>query len=98
MNEANAHGLKARSMVAISGRSYPERPPSKKVSGSAARRIWLIVDSLKCAAEFCSETERRLYKDILEVLAHAENLQAQRHGESLGQISFSDLMKHECEP
>lgn len=60
-------------MLRISGRVYPERPPARGAQLGSIRRAAVIVDSLKCAAEHCGERERRLYKSILEALAHAEN-------------------------
>lgn len=60
-------------MLRISGRAYPERPPGRGSQLGSIRRAGIIVDALKCAAEYCGERERRLYKSILEALAHAEN-------------------------
>jgi hypothetical protein len=62
------------------------------------RRVSLICDALKFASESCHETERRLYKDLIEVRAQAENLLAQIQGEGSVQASLSDLWKHELEP
>lgn len=84
--------------VKISGREYPERPPSKNANVERVRRLLSIVDSLKFASDQCSEQERRLYKSILEVRAHAENLVDQVRGERLADPSFTDLRKHEHEP
>lgn len=84
--------------VKISGREYPERPPSKLANVERVRRLLLIADSLKFASEHCSEQERRLYKSILEVRAHAENLVDQVRGERLRDPSFTDLLKHAHEP
>jgi hypothetical protein len=85
------------SEIRISGRVYAERPPSSRVSGGESRRRHLIAESLRSAAEFCSERERRLYKSILEVLAHAENLRDQGQGNRLPDPTLGDLLPHALE-
>jgi hypothetical protein len=84
--------------VRISGRVYPERPRSNASNESSLRRLSSIVDSLKFASEKCSEVERRLYREILEVRAHAENLLDQVRGSREVQPELSDLMRPAHEP
>jgi hypothetical protein len=85
-------------VMRLSGRSYDERPPSKGVRDSRVRRLTLLVESLNFAAESCTELERRLYKSIREVQAHAENLRDQVKAESLGDPCQLDLMSAGHEP
>lgn len=84
-------------MVRISGREYRERPLSKPISGGDARRLHLIADSLRSASEFCAEPQRALYKSILQVLAHAENLRDKVAGERLRAPTQLDLLRHAAE-
>jgi hypothetical protein len=79
-------------MLRISGRTYPARPRSKGFSVDKSRRLRSIVQALSFAAQECSETERRLYKSILEVHAHAANLLDQLKGETLPEPTLGDLV------
>lgn len=85
-------------MLRISGREYPARPPSDGRVGDRLRRLLLITSALEYASGRCSEPERKLYKSILEVRAHAENLVDQVRGEKLGDPQLSDLMSAAHEP
>lgn len=75
--------------VRISGRLYPERPPNRLASMSPARRMAVIVDSLRFAANGCGEPERGLYKSVLEALAFAENTAALAVRNSCPQMELS---------
>lgn len=83
--------------VRISGREYPERPPGKGYAGEELRRLCAICESLKFSSESCSERERALYKSILEVRAHAENLRDLVAGKGAPGPQLSDLRKHALE-
>lgn len=85
-------------MLRISGREYPARPPSKGGQLSQKRRLLLIVQSLRFASETCSETERALYKTILQALAHAENSRDRLTAAPPIDPELSDLQRPEHEP
>lgn len=84
--------------VKISGREYPARPRRGSSDGNRLRRLRQIAEALRFAAENCTELERRLYKSILEVRAHADNAVEAARGETMPEPSLSDLRKHELEP
>jgi hypothetical protein len=85
-------------VVKISGRVYKSRPPAAGISSDRSRRLASIVDSLSFAASSCVEPERRLYKEILQVLAHAENLMDQQAREVLPDPSLIETQSGPGEP
>jgi len=85
-------------MLRISGRSYAERPPAKGKELGSIRRASLIVGALTTAAELCGERERRLYKTILEALAHAENWAETQRAERLPDAALWNEKSSSAEP
>jgi hypothetical protein len=90
--------LMAHPTVRISGRVYAERPPAKGSQLGSIRRASLIVGALTTAAELCGERERRLYKTILEALAHAENWAESQRAERLPDAALWSERKSSAEP
>jgi hypothetical protein len=88
----------AKPQVRISGRVYAERPPGKGSELGSIRRASLIVEALTTAAEFCGERERRLYKTILEALAHAENWRDMQRAEKLPDEALWSEKSSSAEP
>lgn len=81
----------------VSGREFDSRPPHRGGSSSSSKRLSEIVEALDFAAGNCSELERRLYKSIREVQAHAMNLRDQNTRERLPDPLLSDLRSAEHE-
>jgi hypothetical protein len=78
----------------VAGRLYPARPPYRG-SMPRQRRYREIVEALRFAVSRCSESERRLYLQLLQSLASAENLV-----DSLGGLTLqaTDLMWTDAAP
>lgn len=81
----------------VAGRRYPERPPGERLPMDPKARLGQIVYSLKFAADRCSERERRLYKSIVECLAHAENAYEQYKAETVTSEELLFLSAQESE-